>query len=140
MGFANPPQNQPIGFGQPNFNPSYVPAMAHFSYPSGNLNEFATTRIVEQSFTPASGGPVSFQPPYAPQPDVQTNFQPNLFAAQSFSPSYNPGPQFSWVMSNASTISQRAFAAGRDLDGETLYVGRADHRGSLTPGKIKTKN
>lgn len=140
MGFVAPNllQNHLIGSGQTNVNPGYVPAMAQFSYPSGNLqNELATTRIVQQSFTPAPAGSVSFQPPYAPQagfPGAQPSFQPNLYATQSFSPSYNQGPQYSWVESDANSIPQRAFAGGRDLDGETLYVGRADHRGALTPG------
>ena len=137
MGFApNLPQNHFIGSGQTNFNSGFQ-AVPQYSYPSGNpQNEVATTRIIEQSFTPAIGVPASFS--YAPEigvRGVQQNFQPNMFATQSFSPSFKPGPQYSWVLSNASSISERAFAGGRDMDGETLYVGRADFRNSLTPGK-----
>jgi hypothetical protein len=43
---------------------------------------------------------------------------------------------WSWVRTEGGSIPPGAFAAGRDLDGETLYVGRAPHLGSLTPGKV----
>jgi hypothetical protein len=45
-------------------------------------------------------------------------------------------PQYSWVKTNFDSIPSAAFPGGRDLNGDTLYVGRAEHEGSLTPGKV----
>jgi Protein of unknown function (DUF3421) len=47
-----------------------------------------------------------------------------------------PESSWSWIRTEGDLIPPGAFAAGRDLDGETLYVARAPHLGSLTPGKV----
>lgn len=39
-------------------------------------------------------------------------------------------------MSGGSAVPFRAVVAGRDLDGSTLYVGRAHHDGELLPAKV----
>lgn len=43
-------------------------------------------------------------------------------------------PQYSWVRTSGKSISSCAFVGGRDKGGDLLYVGRAEHSGSLTPG------
>lgn len=39
-------------------------------------------------------------------------------------------------MSGGSAVPFRAVVAGRDIDGSTLYVGRAHHEGELLPAKV----
>jgi hypothetical protein len=44
--------------------------------------------------------------------------------------------QYSWIKTTFDVIPSAAFPGGKDLNGETLFVGRAEHEGSLTPGKV----
>uniref|UniRef100_A0A336MXE7 CSON006343 protein n=1 Tax=Culicoides sonorensis TaxID=179676 RepID=A0A336MXE7_CULSO len=46
------------------------------------------------------------------------------------------GDGFSWVGSGNGHVPENAVIAGHTSNGEPLYVGRAHHDGSLTPGKI----
>lgn len=39
-------------------------------------------------------------------------------------------------MNGGSAVPFRAVVAGRDVDGSTLYVGRAHHEGELMPAKV----
>lgn len=42
-----------------------------------------------------------------------------------------------WVASNAySGVPPNAVVAGNDIDGATIYVGRAHHEGDLIPAKV----
>lgn len=43
---------------------------------------------------------------------------------------------FAWVNGNYGSIPSGAVVAGRDVDGSTLYVGRAFHEGDLLPAKV----
>jgi hypothetical protein len=42
----------------------------------------------------------------------------------------------SWIKTQGGSIPPDAFPGGIDVDGQTLYVGRAVHLGSLIPGKV----
>lgn len=44
---------------------------------------------------------------------------------------------FVWEFSTGGSIPEGAVACGQTADGEPLYVGRALHQGSQTPGKIQ---
>lgn len=44
-------------------------------------------------------------------------------------------PRVRWVPFNG-TIPSKAIVCGRTVWGETVYIGRGRHRGSLTPGKV----
>lgn len=46
------------------------------------------------------------------------------------------GPN-NWVRTNGSNVPPGAFTAGQTEDGEPLYVGRVNHEGSLTTGKVQ---
>lgn len=43
-----------------------------------------------------------------------------------------------WIEARNGIMPPKAVAAGHTSDGEPLYVGRAKHQGSLTPGKVST--
>lgn len=55
-----------------------------------------------------------------------------------FKPSfeYLVGEGFEWVGSSSGHVPDNAVLSGNEQTGEPLYVGRAHHDGSLTPGKI----
>ncbi|KAL0851413.1 hypothetical protein ABMA28_007223 [Loxostege sticticalis] len=42
-----------------------------------------------------------------------------------------------WVPTNGSNIPPGAFPGGQSEDGETLYIGRVRHKGSLITGKVQ---
>lgn len=42
-----------------------------------------------------------------------------------------------WVPVTGSSIPPNAVPAGENSDGEPLFVGRANHEGTLTPGKVQ---
>lgn len=46
------------------------------------------------------------------------------------------GHGFTWVGSGNGHVPEGAVVAGNQSSGEPLYVGRAHHQGSLTPGKV----
>ncbi|XP_047022434.1 uncharacterized protein LOC124631846 isoform X1 [Helicoverpa zea] len=46
------------------------------------------------------------------------------------------GPN-NWVRTNGSNVPPGAFPGGQSEDGEPLYVGRVNHEGSLTTGKVQ---
>lgn len=46
------------------------------------------------------------------------------------------GSGFEWIESASGHVPSNAISAGRTNCGETLYIGRADYRGSLTVGKV----
>lgn len=46
------------------------------------------------------------------------------------------GTGFTWISSSNGHVPENAVLAGNTVTGEPLYVGRAHHDGSLTPGKI----
>lgn len=46
----------------------------------------------------------------------------------------------SWVASTGGELPPNAFPCGNSEDGETLYVGRASHEGSLTIGKVQASH
>lgn len=43
-----------------------------------------------------------------------------------------------WVENGNGSTPPNAIPGGRTSSGETLYIGRAKHQGSLTPGKVNT--
>lgn len=43
-----------------------------------------------------------------------------------------------WVPTSGSQVPPGAFVGGKCENGETLYIGRAHHNGSLTPGKVSS--
>uniref|UniRef100_A0A336MS45 CSON006343 protein n=1 Tax=Culicoides sonorensis TaxID=179676 RepID=A0A336MS45_CULSO len=47
------------------------------------------------------------------------------------------GDGFSWVGSSNGHVPENSVIAGHTSNGEPLYIGRARHAGSLTPGKIQ---
>jgi hypothetical protein len=47
-------------------------------------------------------------------------------------------PSVSWVTTRGRSIPAGAFIGGKDEGGEVLFVGRAKHQGSLTPGKVQS--
>lgn len=49
---------------------------------------------------------------------------------------YLVGCGFQWVACSNGHIPEGAVVGGNDPSGEVLYVGRANHLGSLQPGKI----
>lgn len=53
-------------------------------------------------------------------------------------PNRAPVQQVSWVKMRGYSIPAGAFVGGRDSGGEFLYVGRAEHQKSLTPGEQKS--
>lgn len=53
---------------------------------------------------------------------------------QAFQPTQLPVAVYSWVQAQGSSIPAEAFVGGQDLGGEPMFVGRAEHQGSLTPG------
>lgn len=44
--------------------------------------------------------------------------------------------EYSWIRSSHGRVPAGAVPFGTTSDGETLYAGRANHEGSMTPGKI----
>lgn len=44
-----------------------------------------------------------------------------------------------WVPASENQIPPGAFVGGQAESGETLYVGRAHHEGTLTTGKVSLK-
>lgn len=54
--------------------------------------------------------------------------------ASIYRSNFTPTPHHSWVHTSGRSIPSCAFVGGRDQGGEVLYVGRAEHRGSLSPG------
>lgn len=42
-----------------------------------------------------------------------------------------------WVESCNGEVPLEALHAGHTVDGETLYVGRVQHDGTVTPGKVR---
>lgn len=55
-----------------------------------------------------------------------------------FKPNYEllSGTGFTWVGSSNGHVPEGAVLAGNTSTGEPLFIGRAHHEGSLTPGKI----
>ncbi|KAL1448810.1 hypothetical protein WDU94_000070, partial [Cyamophila willieti] len=47
------------------------------------------------------------------------------------------GADATWVPTEAGALPPNAFPGGNTEDGETLYIGRASHEGSLTIGKVQ---
>jgi len=47
-----------------------------------------------------------------------------------------PEDQVSWVATSGETVPSNAIPGGVAADGETLYVGRAPHEGTVTIGKV----
>lgn len=47
-----------------------------------------------------------------------------------------PEDQVSWVATSGETIPANAIPGGISLEGETLYVGRAPHEGTISVGKV----
>lgn len=43
-----------------------------------------------------------------------------------------------WVKEHGGVIAPNSIPAGRTTTGETLYVGRVHHNGSLTVGKVNS--
>lgn len=43
-------------------------------------------------------------------------------------------------MSGGGHVPSNAFTAGHTIHGEPLYIGRAHHMGTLTPGKVHTSH
>lgn len=41
-----------------------------------------------------------------------------------------------WEYASGGNVPPEAIAVGQTVDGEKLYVGRALHEGTLTPGKV----
>lgn len=41
-----------------------------------------------------------------------------------------------WIRTSHNNIPATAIIAGKSADGENLYVGRVQHDGTLTPGKV----
>jgi len=41
-----------------------------------------------------------------------------------------------WVATTGDTIPENAIPGGLSMEGETLYIGRAPHEGSLAIGKV----
>lgn len=89
---------------------------------------------------PAAAG---IYPPLQPQPGFNPNFSgpppyPNVTPADSY-----PGVGFSqptnapkWIPSSGGSVPPNAVVGGKDVNGEPIYVIRARHEGSLTPGKL----
>lgn len=46
------------------------------------------------------------------------------------------GQGFKWVKEGNGVVPRNAVEGGRTRTGELLYIGRVQHKGSLTPGKI----
>lgn len=46
------------------------------------------------------------------------------------------GVKGSWVRSDRDKIPENALKAGYSEDGEDLFIGRVNHKGKLTPGKV----
>lgn len=46
------------------------------------------------------------------------------------------GVKGTWVRSDRDKIPENALKGGYAEDGEILYVGRANHKGHMTPGKV----
>lgn len=49
---------------------------------------------------------------------------------------YLAGSGFNWISSSNGHAPDGAVSSGNTASGETLYIGRAHHEGSVTPGKI----
>lgn len=155
---APPPPYSNYGMFPP---PTFTPPVAHgsgavrvmgYSYaPPNTVEPFAqTAQFNTNSAMPSQTG-YSYQPIY---PTQEVNMKIN--AVQKVwqeSPGYSHVPlnrnqtspysmnNFSnqaarptWVEASGHTVPNGAFAGGVDKGGITLYVGRAKHRGSLTPG------
>lgn len=45
--------------------------------------------------------------------------------------------EFVWEFASSGTVPEGAVSCGQTADGELLYVGRAIHQGSQTPGKVQ---
>lgn len=46
------------------------------------------------------------------------------------------GSGFQWILCSGGYTPPNAFIAGTTLEGEPLYIGRASHGGTITPGKV----
>lgn len=47
---------------------------------------------------------------------------------------------FCWCEATGGVIPPGAVEGGKDINGETLYVGRAYHEGALIPGKVNLRD
>jgi Protein of unknown function (DUF3421) len=45
-----------------------------------------------------------------------------------------------WIQAADGAIPENAVPGGRTAKGETLYIGRVQHKGSIVPGKIHPSN
>lgn len=46
------------------------------------------------------------------------------------------GPNLQWVVSQEGVVPANSVEGGKTEDGETLYIGRAQHEGTTTIGKV----
>jgi hypothetical protein len=86
-----------------------------------------------------------FAVPRRPQTSVprllRPFLQPALDEIQSRTAQLSINPrQYSWAKTHGSSIPNCAFVGGRDLSGEILFVGRAEHEGSITPGELEVSD
>lgn len=85
--------------------------------------------------------PIGFTPSVLSDPQIQPQALPLQPAAPGPLQPQTPAVQQttqrpSWVRAGGNSVPAGAFAGGHDLNDEVLYVGRAEHMNSLTPGKV----